>query len=388
MVAAWLWKKKKLPIKKVYPPLVSFIIPAYNEEKEIPRCVASLLKSASLYPGPCEVIVVDDGSDDHTYEVAWATIEINRGRWPSVYCKVVRHSANLGKAEAVRTGVNKAMGSVIAVVDADSWWEPTALSELVDYMHSDSRVAATGYIHPSNGEKESNPYIILQQLEYSQGLGIFRCAHALGNAVLVIPGPIGVYRADVLRKILNEKGTRTVTEDLEITLELKKKKFSVGYVDRARGSTHAPASFRSFWDQRIRWFMGWLHNILEVHRELLYSKQWIASLLWYYLFTGYVGAVLEMMAMFSVPLLLWFAPDRAYFLINLLLFVPYALLIGIISQAIALKFSYNKCNYRRLLLYTPFYWVLRLINVCARFRCLVKFFAGERGSWHKTRHHL
>jgi len=385
VVAAWLWKRKKIPEKKMDYPMVSFVTPAYNEEKQILRCIASLFKCATQYPGPCEIIVIDDGSEDHTYEVAWATVETNRGRYPHVYGKVVRHSANLGKAEAIRTGVNKAMGSVVAVVDADSWWEPGALTELINYMNSNGKVAATGYIHPSNGGKESNPYVILQQLEYSQGLGIFRCAQALGNAVLVIPGPIGVYRADILRKILNKKKMHTVTEDLEITLEMQKEKLSVGYVVRARGSTLAPTSFRDFWAQRIRWFIGWLHNILEVHRELLYSRQWIASLLWYYLFLGYIGAVVEIIATFSVPFLFWFSPDRTCFLINLLIFVPYALLVGIINQAIALKFSYDQFNYRRLLLYTPLYGVLRLINVCARFACLVKFFIGERGSWRETR---
>jgi len=172
---------------------------------------------------------------------------------------------------------------------------------------------------------------------------------------------------------------RTMTENLEITLEMQKKKLRVGYVDKARGSTLAPTSFRGFWAQRIRWFIGWLYNILEVHRNLLYSKRWIVSLLCYYLFLGYVGAAVEIVAMLSIPFLFWYAPDRTCFLINLLIFVPYALLVGVINQAIALKFSYNQCNYKHLLLYTPFYCVLRLINVCARFVCLVKFCTGYRG---------
>ena len=70
--------------------------------------------------GLCEIIVVDDGSSDFTYEIAWATIQLNRRRYPKVRAKVVRHSTNLGKVEAVKTGLNKALGSIIAVVDADS----------------------------------------------------------------------------------------------------------------------------------------------------------------------------------------------------------------------------------------------------------------------------
>ncbi|NWF86197.1 glycosyltransferase, partial [Candidatus Bathyarchaeota archaeon] len=55
--------------------MVSLIAPAYNEERNISRCLESLFKCAENYPGPCEIIVVDDGSNDCTYEVAWATIE-------------------------------------------------------------------------------------------------------------------------------------------------------------------------------------------------------------------------------------------------------------------------------------------------------------------------
>lgn len=383
VVAAWLWKRREVPKKRAYYPMVSFVIPAYNEEKQISRCIVSLFRCAAQYLGACEIIVVDDGSEDHTYEVAWAMIEMNRKLWPHVYGKVARHGVNMGKAEAVRTGVNKAMGSVIAVVDADSWWEPAALTELINYMNSDGRVAVTGYIHPSDGKGESSPYVILQQLEYSQGLGIFRCAQALGDAVLVVPGPMGVYEASLLREILNEKKIRTVTEDLEITLEMQKKKLSVGYIDRARSSTTAPTCFEDLWAQRIRWFVGWLHNILGVHKDLLHSRRWMTPLLWYYLFLGYVGAIIEIVAVLSVPFLFWFAPDRTCFLLNLLIFVPYALLIGVVNQAIALKFSYDRYNHRHLLIYTPLYCVLRMINVCARFVCLVKFCIGYRGMWQK-----
>jgi len=69
----------------------------------------------------CEIIVVDDGSSDYTYEIAWATTELTRKRYPQVRGKVVRHSVNLGKVEAIRTGSDRALGSLIAVVDADSY---------------------------------------------------------------------------------------------------------------------------------------------------------------------------------------------------------------------------------------------------------------------------
>jgi len=366
-----------------YRPTVSFVVPAYNEERNVSRCVTSLFKCAEKYDGLCEIIVVDDGSKDYTYEVAWAAIELNRRRYPRVREKVVRHSANMGKTEAVRTGVNKAFGGVVAVVDADSWWAPETLLKLVDYMGANGKKAVTGYVHPSDGDSEQNPYVILQQLEYSQGLGIARCAQSLGNNVLVVSGVMGLYDAEALRGILNEKTARSVTEDLEITLEMHKRGADVGYVSTAQSSTVAPTTFNVLWNQRLRWFTGWLHNTLSIHKDLLLKRAWLTMLLWYCYIFEYCGAVIDLVALGAFPFLFWFAPDRIVFVLNLLIFMPYGLLIGVINQAVALKHAYNKCNFGRLLFYTPFYPILRLLNIFARSTSSIKYFLGDRGNWHK-----
>lgn len=382
-IAAWFSRKKEKIAKKGYYSMVSFVVPAHNEQDNVSRCLASLFESAFHYSGLTEIIVIDDGSTDCTYELAWATIELYRKKYPSIRGKVVRHTANLGKIEAIKTGVNKALGSVIAIVDADSWWQPDTLNQLIKYMNSEGKAAVTGYIHPSDGAHEQNPYVILQQLEYSQGLGIFRSAQSLGNAVLVVPGAIGIYEANVLRNILNEKKLKSITEDLEITLEMQKRKLHVGYADTARSSTVAPASFTSFWNQRLRWFTGWIHNTLEIHRNMLFNKKWLSLLLWYCLIFEYCGAILDIVAVTSFPFLFWFAPDRILFILNMFFFIPYIFIIGLISQAIALKFAYNEYNHKKLLFYTPFYNILQFINVCARFISSIKYLLGNKGNWRK-----
>jgi len=328
---------------------------------------------------------VDDGSSDYTYEIAWATTELTRKRYPQVRGKVVRHSANLGKVEAIRTGLDRALGSLIAVVDADSYWMPDTLAKLVDYMLLNGKKAVTGYVHPSDGDAEVNPYVVLQQLEYSQGLGVSRCAQSLGDNVLVVSGAVGLYDASVLRGILNEKSLRSVTEDLEITLEMHKRGASVGYIGAATSSTIAPVSLNVLWSQRLRWFTGWLHNTLNIHRDLLLKKSWLTLLLWYCYVFEYGGAFIDLAAIFAFPFLFWFAPDRISFVLNLLVFVPYGLLIGFINQAIALKYAYNKHNYRSLLYYTPFYPILRLINILARLTSSIKYFFGDNGSWYSAK---
>lgn len=384
-VAATFVNMQKKKDKKPSYPMVSFIISAYNEEKNISRCITSLFKCMEKYEGLCELIVVDDGSVDYTYEIAWAAIEWNRRKNPKIRGRIVRHCANLGKVEAVKTGLNKALGSLIAVVDADSWWMPDTLVKLVDYMLVNGKKAVTGYVHPYDGNGEISPYAILQQLEYSQGLGIARCAQSLGDCVLVVSGVIGLYDADVLREILNGKNLQSVTEDLEITLEMHKKNAKVGYVNVATSLTVAPSSFDVLWSQRLRWFTGWLHNALSIHKDMLLKKTWITLFLWYCYIFEYGGAIIDLTALFAFPFLFWFAPDRVFFVLNLLVFISYGLLIGFINQALALKYAYHRHNYKALLFYTPFYPILRLININARLTSAVKYSVGDRGNWHSKK---
>lgn len=383
-VGAWLSRRFVKRRRMNFYPMVSFVVPAFNEEKQLPRCIASLFRCAAEYPGFVEVVVVDDGSIDASYEVAFASVQMNMRKYSKVRGRVVRQMANLGKVEALRTGVNRALGQVVAVVDADSWWRGDALRGLVEYMQGNGKVAVTGYVHPSDDGGYS-PYVILQQLEYSQGLGVFRCAQALGNAVLVIPGAIGLFNADVLRNLLNNKSVRSVTEDFEITLELQKKGYEVGYLNAGRCGTMAPKDFGSFWGQRSRWFVGWLHNTLGIHRDVLLERRWLSLLLWYCLIVEYFGAFVELAAIFSFPFLFWFTPDKVLFVINLLWFGAYSLTLGVVLQAVALWFAYGEYNHKWLLYYTPFYSILRFVNLCVRVISVVKYIFGYRGNWHTTK---
>ncbi|UCG37049.1 MAG: glycosyltransferase family 2 protein, partial [Candidatus Bathyarchaeota archaeon] len=240
------------------------------------------------------------------------------------------------------------------------------------------------YINPSEDETENGALLALQQLEYSQGLGVFRCAQALGNAVTVVPGAIGLFEAHTLREILNSKGLRSVTEDSEITLELQEQGHKIGYLNLARSWTVVPSDFKNLWNQRIRWFVGWLHNSLDLHRTILFKRRWLSLLLWYCLIIEYFGAAVELGAVVGFPFLLWFAPDRVLFTINLLWFGGYAFVIGTTAQAIAVRFAYGKHNHRSLLYYTPFYFILWLVNSLARLSSLAKYSFGYRGKWNKT----
>src|SRR5690554_6100080 len=105
-------------------PLVSLIIPAYNAEAFLARCLRSALSQD--YP-KVEIIVVDDGSTDSTPEiVASFSKQTNLLSW---------RTQNSGPSSARNYGMNKATGEFICFLDADDYLEAGYVSQLVRGLH-------------------------------------------------------------------------------------------------------------------------------------------------------------------------------------------------------------------------------------------------------------
>jgi len=115
-------------------PMISFIVSAFNQEKTISQSIRGLLKCASDYRGPSEIILVDDGSTDGTYESAWAALDSMRKELPNIRTQAVKHMMHLGKTEAAKTGSNKATGECLALIDAATPCDSVSLNRLVDSL--------------------------------------------------------------------------------------------------------------------------------------------------------------------------------------------------------------------------------------------------------------
>lgn len=105
-------------------PTLSIVIPAYNEEGTLERCVDRVLAIADDELR-LEIIVVDDSSTDRTGQIGAQLARIH----PTV--RVLRHDTNQGKGAALRTGFREATGDFVAVQDADLEYDPRDLRRLV-----------------------------------------------------------------------------------------------------------------------------------------------------------------------------------------------------------------------------------------------------------------
>jgi poly-beta-1,6-N-acetyl-D-glucosamine synthase len=250
----------------VFEPPVTIIVPVYNEETVIAAALRSLLE---LRHCALEIIVVDDGSTDRTSEVAVSF----EGRYGSSTVRVVS-KANGGKASALNVGIALANHPYVLCMDGDSRLDPFTLSAALRHF-ADPRIAAVaGNVKVVN---RVNVWTCLQALEYLEGLNMARRAQGFLRAVNIIPGPIGVFRRDVLRAV-GGYDTDTFAEDADLTLKILTAGWHVAYEDRAIAYTEAPERFIDIVKQRYRWTRGILQALSKRRRWLTEPRR--APLVW------------------------------------------------------------------------------------------------------------
>ena len=108
---------------------LSVVIPVYNERDTLEKLVQRVL--GVDYGCDLEIVLVDDGSDDGSGELA----ESLSSRHADLTC--LRHDKNAGKGAAIRTGFARATGDIVIVQDADLEYDPREIPSLIDLIRDD-----------------------------------------------------------------------------------------------------------------------------------------------------------------------------------------------------------------------------------------------------------
>lgn len=243
-------------------PPVSVLIAAYNEEKVIRETLLSVLKSD--YPGPIEVIVVDDGSKDATAEIVAAMAQDD----PRI--RLLRQ-VNFGKAVALRNGIKVLSHEILVSLDADTQFTPATIGELVRPFADPTVGAVSGRARVGNPK---TLFAQFQSLEYTCGFNLDRRAYHQLNCITVVPGAVSAFKVSAI-KAAGGISMDTLAEDTDLTLSLHKCGFKICYASRAIAWTEAPETMRAFAKQRFRWAFGTLQCLWK-HRELLFNLKYKA----------------------------------------------------------------------------------------------------------------
>jgi cellulose synthase/poly-beta-1,6-N-acetylglucosamine synthase-like glycosyltransferase len=283
--------------EKIYHPTISVVIPAYNEEKVIVKTVKAILNSTY---SDLEVVVVDDGSSDRTYDmIRFAFFDNPQVR---VFTK-----QNEGKAEALNFGIERVSSEIIVTLDADTVFLPNTIEKLVRRF-VDRRIWAV-----AGNAKVGNRINLLtrwQALEYITSQNLDRRAFEILNCITVVPGAVGAWR----RKAIVEVGgfsSDTLAEDTDMTFAIIRSGHQIAYDDEALAYTEAPDTTKNFIKQRYRWMYGTLQTVWK-HRDVWGRKKYgalgifsIPNVLVFQIIFPLLSPLMDLMMILSIAWAAW-----------------------------------------------------------------------------------
>jgi len=283
-------------------PPITIISPAHNEEGSIRVAVRNLLELD--YPH-LEVIVVNDGSQDRTFEelrdefrlrlvravyVPEAKSAPVRGLYRSevdARLLVVDKEPGGSKADAVNAGLNAATSPYVCVVDADSILERDALLRIMVPILNDPKrvVAVGGIIRVLNGSEIARGQLrrvrlprksieVIQVVEYLRAFLIGREAWGQGNMLMIISGAFGVFRTDLVRAVGGYR-PQAIGEDFDLVARMHRHlrqqgmDYHIQFVPDPMCWTEVPSDLKSLGRQRARWQKG-LVDVLWSSRDMLF----------------------------------------------------------------------------------------------------------------------
>lgn len=261
-----------------YRPSVSIIVPAFNEEDGIVGTIESCL--AADYPAELlEVIVVNDGSTDRT----WERILAAKARWPQVYA--VDLGRNHGKRAAMAEGMRRAKGEILCFVDSDSYLAQDAVVAIVQPF-ADFRVGGVvGHAYVRNAA--TNWMTKMQQVRYYSAFRVIKSMESLlSGTVTCASGCCAAYRTSAVLPLLEDWEFQrflgrpaTFGDDRALTNRVLTR-WRVVYQDTARAETVVPDRLRTFFRQQLRWKKSWLRESIYVVRSF-WRKNPVAALFTY-----------------------------------------------------------------------------------------------------------
>jgi cellulose synthase/poly-beta-1,6-N-acetylglucosamine synthase-like glycosyltransferase/spore germination protein YaaH/peptidoglycan/xylan/chitin deacetylase (PgdA/CDA1 family) len=277
-----------------YKPQVTVLIPAFNEEAAIVQTIKAALSCD--YP-KLEILVMDDGSTDHTPEL----VRTNFGNDPRVR---MISQPNRGKPAALNHGLEEATGEVIISIDGDTIVDPEAIPRLVRHFADPKVGAVAGNVKVLNRNRWLTRW---QALEYITSQNLEKRAFDLLNCIPVVPGAVGAWRTSLLRANHGFSGD-TVAEDTDLTLTIRRDGWKILYDEDAIGRTEVPETVEALIRQRFRWTFGTLQAVWK-HRDAVGKPKygtlgWIAipNIFLFQIILPLVSPVIDLLFLLSIAL--------------------------------------------------------------------------------------
>lgn len=240
-------------------PMVTIMVPCYNEADNLDNAIPHLLKLK--YP-KYELIFINDGSKDTTGEII--------DRWAKQDKRIVAlHQENSGKASALNHGLTIAKGKYIGCIDGDAVLDYYAIDYMVQALES----------HPQFGAVTGNPRVrnrstvlgCLQTSEFSAIIGLIKRAQSVMGTIFTVSGVCCLFKAEAI-KGAGGWSTNMITEDIDVSWKLQTAGYNIIYEPRALCWTLMPETIRGLFKQRLRWAQGGAETIIKYFPVIWHFK--------------------------------------------------------------------------------------------------------------------
>lgn len=359
------------------PPLVSILIPCFDETANVAETIAAATKQN--YPN-FEVIAIDDGSSD--------TTGLMLNRLASVYpiLRVVHFAKNQGKAMALRMGALVARGEYLVCIDGDAILDPNATAYMVHVFVNNPRVGAV----TGNPRIRTRSTLLgkVQVGEFSSIIGLIKRAQRIYGAVNTVSGVIAAFRRSALHYV-GYWSLDMITDDIDVSWMLQADHWSIQFEPDALCWILMPETLKGLWKQRLRWAQGGAEVFLK---QIPHIFAWKRRRMWgvlleYTLSLAWACAIVTTVVLWAVGKFVAM-PEG----LNVPTLQPpafWGLLLAttcLIQFAVALLIEsrYEKRLFRLIfwvIWYPFFFWILTLLTTLVGFPKALFRLRGKRAVW-------
>ena len=373
----WPWGEEVAPPELPGNPLLSILIPCFNEGINVRETIAAAM--AQRYEN-IEVIAINDGSSDNTAEVLDQLVL----EYPKL--RVIHLASNQGKAMALSTGAMASRSDLLVCIDGDAMLDRDAAAYMVLPLLENPRVGAV----TGNPRIRTRSTLAgrIQVGEFSSIIGLIKRTQRVYGQVFTVSGVIAAFRKRALAEV-GFWSNDMITEDIDISWKLQLKHWSIFFEPRALCWILMPETLTGLWKQRLRWAQGGAEVFLKNVRNIWVWRnrrmwpllgEFCLSTIW--AFTYFVSLLLFMVGQFtalpaSLAIPQIFPPAFTGLLLGMVC-------LGQFSVSLLIERRYEKKLTRSLfwIIWFPVvYWMLSLCTTLVAFTSVMLKGRNKRARW-------
>jgi len=251
---------------------VSIIIPAYNEADIIEANMNETVKTFNEFGCPWEIILVDDGSSDATFEKAERFAKRHPG-----HILVKRNPSNLGKGRAIKKSVRYVTGDYTVFLDADMDLHPVQVQTLFDIMRfDDADIVIGSKLHPNSVVKYPLQRKIFSLVYYFLVRTLFNLpCHDTQTG-------LKLFKTEVLHKVIPRILVKQFAFDLEVLVNAHHLGYRIAEApvilnpQRKFGRIGLKAVFVTIWDTLAVFYRMYIlkyYDRIDYHRRKNLAKE-------------------------------------------------------------------------------------------------------------------